>query len=120
MSFFDIEITNDNDFQIINIKGYLDAHTTPELESRLQKLLSENRYKWVINLNNLDYIASAGLGVFMEFVESLRNQAGDLVFCCANEKIYKIFDLLGFPMIFKFYSTTEEAMQFFADKGSIA
>ena len=113
MGYFAIDTKNEEQVQLVNVKGYLDAHTTPELEMRLQDLITDNQNKLVIDLESLEYIASAGLGVFMEFVEPVREKNGDLVFCNANEKIYKIFDLLGFPLIFKFFPSSKDAINFF-------
>ena len=113
MGYFAIDTQIQEQIQLVNIKGFLDAHTTPELEMRLQKLITDNQNKLVIDLKSLEYIASAGLGVFMEFVEPVREKEGDLVFCNANDKIFKIFDLLGFPLIFKFFPSTQDAIHFF-------
>jgi len=113
MNEFNLKQKSIEDINIIELKGYLDAHTAPKLEDAISNLVNTNQYKIIVNFSDLDYISSAGLGVFMAFIETVRNKGGDIKFSAMNEKIYKIFDLIGFPRIYEFYSTDEEAIQKF-------
>jgi anti-sigma B factor antagonist len=61
----------------------------------------------------LNYISSAGLGVFMAFIENIRDKGGDIKFSSMSEKIYNVFDLIGFPLIYEFYKSDDEAIQKF-------
>ncbi len=113
MSDFSIEKTERGDATVLRLAGMLDAHTTPQMEKAFEDLIAEEKYKIVVNLKNLDYISSAGLGVFMAFVETMRENGGDIKFCEAPEKIYGVFDLLGFPVLYEFYAAEEEASEKF-------
>ena len=64
----------------------------------------------VLNLSNLTYISSAGLGVLMGFIEEIRENLGDIKFTKPIPKVYKVFHLLGFTTLFKIYSIEEEAI----------
>ncbi len=112
-SIFETKIINDSSFTIIKISGYLDAHTAPQLEKVISELFSDNVINFVINFHNLEYISSAGLGVFMSFIEEIRDQNGDIVLCEMNDKIYSIFDLLGFPLLFKIFKNERDAFAVF-------
>lgn len=101
------------DISVLNIRGYLDAHTAPDFEKSLKTLLNEKRYKIVVDLDGLQYISSAGLGVFMGFVEEIRENAGDIKISSASQKVYKVFDLLGFPSLYEFFENPEEAARKF-------
>ncbi len=98
------------DVSIIDLDGYLDAHTAPELESMFDKLITDKCYRTVVNFSDLTYISSAGLGVFMAFVETMRENEGDIKFSNMTEGVYNIFDLLGFPMLYEFFDKEEEAI----------
>ncbi len=78
MSDFKVHQRDGEDVSVIELKGYLDAHTAPDLENAFQKLLTEKRYNIVVNCRDLSYISSAGLGVFMAYVEDVRNNKGDI------------------------------------------
>jgi anti-sigma B factor antagonist len=98
------------DINIIELKGYLDAHTAPRLEEAISNLIQNNQFKIIVNFSELNYISSAGLGVFMAFIETVRSRGGDIKFTAMNEKIYNIFDLIGFPKIYEFYKSDEDAI----------
>ncbi len=114
MEMFEVGRSDDGDISILYIKGYLDAHTAPKLEQELQNLIDEEKYKIVVNFNELSYISSAGLGVFMGFIETIREKKGDIKLSNMNPKIYRVFDLLGFPTLYDILDTDEEAKKKFA------
>ncbi len=102
--------------EIIYLKGILDAHSAPYLENSISDSISSGISYLIFNLKELEYISSAGLGVFMAFIEDLRNNNGDIKFAELNEKIYTIFELLGFHLIFDILNTTEQAIEYFNQK----
>ena len=105
------------DVRVIDLNGYLDAHTAPELESAFDNLITDKNYRVVVNFRDLTYISSAGLGVFMAFVEPMRENQGDIKFSNMTENVYNIFDLLGFPMLYEFYDDEKEAIDKYNQKG---
>jgi anti-sigma B factor antagonist len=111
---FDIECTTiGDDVRRLAVKGYLDAHTAPDLEKVIGEELSNGNIKMIVNFSNLEYISSAGLGVFMVYIEDIRSKAGDLKLTSLSEKVFTVFDLLGFPMLFDILNTDEEALEKF-------
>lgn len=116
MTEFNLNIRTQDEVNIIDLKGYLDAHTAPKLEEAIANLIQNNKYKIIVNFSDLKYISSAGLGVFMAFIENVRNNGGDIKFSSMNEKIYNIFDLIGFPLIYEFYNSDEEAIKKFSNQ----
>ncbi len=117
MADFNVNLRDVGNVSVIDVKGYLDAHTAPELENVFNKLLDEKQFKVVVNFNDLKYISSAGLGVFMAYVETMRENKGDIKFSNMKESVYNIFDLLGFPILYEFYKEEPEAIQKFNLQG---
>lgn len=113
MENFDVRREDKSDVSILQIKGFLDAHTAPKFEQAIQNLVSENRFKIVVSMSDLNYISSAGLGVFMGFIEEIRESGGDIKLCSMSPKVFKVFDLLGFPALYEFFDKDEEAMEKF-------
>lgn len=114
MEDFSIQNKEMEGIDILYLEGFLDAHTSVELEQALENLISNNKYKIVVNFERLTYISSAGLGVFMAFIETARNNAGDIKLCSMSEKIYNIFDMLGFPILFEIYKEENSAIEKFS------
>lgn len=113
MANFDVNVRKVDTVNVIDVSGYLDAHTAPELESAFNQLITSEQYKVVVNFDNLSYISSAGLGVFMAYVETMRENKGDIKFTNLQENVYSIFDLLGFPMLYEFFKEEQEAIEKF-------
>jgi anti-sigma B factor antagonist len=102
-----------DEIEFMFLEGFLDAHTAPILETAIQESLGSGKYKIIMNFENLDYISSAGLGVFMSFIEEIRNNSGDIKMCGMNEKVFSVFDLLGFPMLFDIDNNEQELIKKF-------
>lgn len=110
-----LEITEEiiDDITILRLKGFLDANTAPNLESKIEELINSSKYKVIVNFRELDYISSAGLGVFMSQIETLRDNNGDLKMSDMQSKVYSVFELLGFPMIFEICDNQQECINKF-------
>ena len=116
MAEFQIQTNSNAEIDIIGLTGYLDAHTAPQLESSFTSLIEKSRYRVVVDFHNLKYISSAGLGVFMAFIETLRENDGDIKLAAMQPNVYEIFDLLGFPMLYEIFQSVEEAIQKFKNQ----
>lgn len=117
MADFNVAVREVGKVKIIDVKGYLDAHTAPELENAFNKLIDQNNFNVVVNFDHLSYISSAGLGVFMAYVETMRENKGDIKFSNMQDGVYNIFDLLGFPMLYEFFNDEKEAVDKFNQEG---
>ena len=117
MSDFKVAQREQDSINVLELKGYLDAHTAPKLEEALQNLLNTSRFNIVINCRDLSYISSAGLGVFMAFIEDVRKHNGDIKLTNMSPKVYNVFDLLGFPLLYEIFKEEQEAVTRFFDKG---
>ena len=113
MEKFEINRIDNGSMTILHLAGFLDAHTAPHLEENIQQLIDEGRYKIIMNFENLTYISSAGLGVFMGFIEEIRTKNGDIKMCSMTPKIFRVFDLLGFPTLYEIVQNETEAQKKF-------
>lgn len=113
MDEFTITEKKTGDLVILYLNGFLDAHTSSVLEKKFEELLSKKLYKVIINFAGLSYISSAGLGVFMAYIETLRSNSGDIKLSNMSDKIYNIFDMLGFPILFNIVKDESEAVTLF-------
>ncbi len=119
MAEFNTEILDKGDISVIIVSGYLDAHTAPTLENNFTDLIDQNKFKIVVNFQDLAYISSAGLGVFMAYIEKIRDNSGDIKLTNMNDKVYNIFDLLGFPLLYEIFKTEDEALKKFNESNEV-
>jgi len=115
MSNFSVGFRSNGQVQILDLKGELDAHTASDLEAAIQKCQSSNQVHILINGGGLLYISSAGLGVFMAYIEEIRELGGDIKIAALQPKVYNVFDLLGFPMLFDILETEVMALGKFTE-----
>jgi len=118
MKNFKINRRKTGEYHIIELEGELDAHTASILEDELKSLISDQNFNIIVNFSDLDYIASAGLGVFMAYIEDVRDLGGDIKLTNMNDRVYNVFDLLGFPTLYDILKDEEDAIKSFSKSGA--
>jgi anti-sigma B factor antagonist len=98
---FSIQTTIEDRLSIIIIEGFVDAHTAPQFENAIQSEIEAGRHYIIVNCEKLNYISSAGLGVFMSFIEEVRERGGDIKICGLTPKVKHTFEILGFQDLFE-------------------
>lgn len=81
----------------ISLTGRLDTTTAPDLENEIKGNI-DGVENLVFNLENLDYISSAGLRVFLS-TQKIMNKQGSMVVKNCAEEIMEIFEVTGFSDI---------------------
>jgi anti-sigma B factor antagonist len=100
---------------VVAVEGFVDAHTAPDFEQHIQDEIEAGRCRIVVDCAQLSYISSAGLGVFMGFIEEARERGGDIKICGVVPKVRQVFDLLGFDAIFHMLEDVPAAVKSFAE-----
>ena len=111
-----IETDNQAGIMVLQVQGYIDTTTSPELERSLQSLLKQKSYQIVMDLGGVDYISSAGWGIFISEIKELREHGGDLKLARMSSDVSEVFELLEFSNILQSFQTVEEALKGFAVK----
>ena len=111
---FALQTAQQGDLTIITLEGFVDAHTAPNFESAVQAELDAGRSKIIVDCAKLNYISSAGLGVFMSFIEEIRELGGDIKIIGLVPKVRHTFEILGFQDIFEMLDDLDTAAQRFA------
>ncbi len=82
------------------IRGFLDAHTVDHFERSLDEAQEKGFKTIILDFSSLDYISSAGIGSLMNYTKIMKDKGGELIILRPTDKVYRIFDLLGFSKIF--------------------
>jgi len=118
MKNFEINHKKVRSYDVLELSGELDAHTASQLENSLKNLIDNDKHQIIVNCQQLDYIASAGLGVFMAYIEDVRSLGGDIKLTNMNSKVYNVFDLLGFPTLYDILEEESDAIKKFENDES--
>ncbi len=98
-----------NQISVIKVGGYIDTTTSSEVERALNALLKQGRFRIIVDLGNVDYISSAGWGIFISEIKTIRENYGDLKLVKMIPDVYEIFELLEFHHILDVFDSIEEA-----------
>jgi anti-sigma B factor antagonist len=93
----------------IQIFGDVDAASSINLDKAFDKALSLKKKKILIDCTNLDYIASAGLGVFISYIEPFKENNINFILFGLNPKVKDVFTILGLDKLLKIEDTKEAA-----------
>ncbi len=100
---------------IINLDGRLDAHTCESVEAFFREKMENGQYKFVMNMENVEFIDSAGLRVVLVVARDLRNKhKGDLHFALLQPAVSRVFEISGLNNVLYIYNNSENAVQGFS------
>lgn len=107
----------DGGIVLIDASGFLDAHTFEEMENLIEDFFRRQVFKIIVRLSGLDYISSAGAGVFIGAVGTATQNGGNVVLLDPSANVKEVFDLLGLSQIFPIVFAEEEAVSYFQESG---
>lgn len=90
----------------------LDASNTGELKHDIAPVLEANT-KLVIDLSQLRFVDSSGLGAILSCLRQLSSKGGDLKLSGMQKQVRAVFELVRMHRIFDIYGTREEAVRAF-------
>ncbi len=101
------------DATVVTIRTELDANTAHRAKEAMDELIQGGEIRLVVDLSNLDYIDSAGLGVLVSTLKGVRAKGGDLRLCGVKDPVKMIFDLTRLSKVFKIFPDREQALSSF-------
>ena len=101
----------------VRVDGVIDTTTASELEEVIDSLLKRERYSMVLDLAGVDYISSAGWGIFISHIRDIRANGGDIKLANMVSNVYEIYELLEFDKVLRVYRSVDEARNDFQGSG---
>ena len=105
----DIKRIHEDGFDSILIIGEVDASSSIELDNAISEAVESGEKKFLIDCSSLDYISSAGLGVFMSYIEEFKKNDITLIIHGLNDKVANVFEILGLDQLLTIKLNKEEA-----------
>ncbi|PRY89236.1 STAS domain-containing protein [Mongoliibacter ruber] len=107
----EIKTIKEEKYSILQLEGEVDASNSVELDSSIQQLLEAGETGILVDASSLEYISSAGLGVFMSYLEDFHEKNIKMVIFGLKEKVYQVFVILGLDKLMNIKNTKEEALE---------
>jgi anti-sigma B factor antagonist len=96
--------------EVIDVQGEIDIYTAPRLRELLIHLVSTGSYQLVVNLDQVGFLDSTGLGVLVGGLRRVRARDGSLHLVCTQPRILKILRITGLTEVLGIYETVDQAI----------
>ena len=106
----DLYSREENGVDVVEVEGKLNTGASPDLEKFLSSILDKGGTKILLNLENLDYIASTGLRVILSTGKKLARVGGKLAICSPNITVMDVLKMSGFNQMFNIYDKEDQAL----------
>ncbi len=105
-----VEILSDleNDIYKIQVIGEVDASSSIHLDQSINEATKKSK-KIVVDCQKLEYISSAGLGVFMSYINELKEKKIQMVLFGLSDKVKHVFQILGLDQLLNIVDSYDEA-----------
>lgn len=89
---------------VVKVKGRIDSQTAPELARVLKGIIEADRFRIVLDMEDVEFTSSAGLRVFIDVQKTCKRwNRGELVMAAPPAPIREALDLAGFTRFFSIY-----------------
>lgn len=107
-----VEITTNIDSAVytIYVNGEVDASSSIHLDNALEDAFNNNS-KILVDLEKLEYISSAGLGVFISRLEEIKEKGIELILYGMKDNVEQVFQILGLENLMLIKKDRKEALQ---------
>jgi len=106
----DIKHIEEERLQILEVNGEVDASSSIHLDNAMRESIDRKK-DIIVDLNGLEYISSAGLGVFMSYLQEMETKGLGFVLFGLNEKVLETFEILGLDQLLVIKKNIEEARE---------
>ena len=102
--------TKDNSL-IVKLKGELDHHSSESIRLKIDNNYNGNNHlNMVMDLNELTFMDSSGIGLIMGRYRNVVENKGVLLIVCDNNAIKRMLDMSGLLKIIKLYPSLDIAL----------
>jgi anti-anti-sigma factor len=89
------------------------------LRERVNDLIGRGKLKFVVDLKDVIYIDSCGLGVLIAKLVSVRNKGGDLKLLHMSPRSHRVFEICKLDDVFDSYDTEDGAVASFTSRENV-
>ncbi|MBI4260659.1 MAG: STAS domain-containing protein [Actinobacteria bacterium] len=106
----DLQTERRDGVSVVSLRGEIDVYTAPRLRQALIDLIGEGATDIVVDMAEVDFLDSTGLGVLVGGLKRVKAKEGSLSLVVTQDKILKIFDITGLSKVFPIFGTVDEAV----------
>jgi anti-sigma B factor antagonist len=105
-----LDTREQDDRTIVQVGGEIDVYTAPKLRECLVDLVNTGKFHLVIDMEQVEFLDSTGLGVLVGGLKRVRTHEGSLQLVCTQERLLKIFSITGLTKVFPIHDSVDAAI----------
>lgn len=105
-----LETREQDGHTLLAIAGEIDVYTAPKLRDKITELVNAGHHSLILDMENVDFLDSTGLGVLVGGLKKIRAQDGTMALICSQDRLLKIFKITGLAKVFTIYSSETAAL----------
>ncbi len=109
----EIKSRQQDDVAVISLNGRLDLASGATLKDHMKQQFEKGVTSIHLNLSDVDFINSSGLGALVSIMKEIRLMKGRLTLSNLASYVQEIFEITQLSHIFEIYATEEEALSSF-------
>jgi len=103
-----IATTPGSDRYVITVSGEVDLATSPDLDAAIIAALDSGAGSLVVDLTDVSFMDSSGLGVIVRGLKRCREADKDLDLVITNERVLKVFGITGLDQVIPIHDSLED------------
>jgi anti-sigma B factor antagonist len=112
----DISVKEQNSLCTFYLKGRLDLTSSSELKEKVKESLDQGKLNILLNLTQVDFINSSGLGTLVSTLKEVRTAQGRIALCCLAPYVQEIFEITQLSHIFDIFTGESDAQAALSQK----
>ena len=114
---FSVTIRQAGSISLLDVSGRLTSFETGALRESISRLLKQDRKNIVLNLSELQYLDSSGIGELARVYVSVVKEGGQMKVVGLSPKVEEILKITQLYQVFPEFPSEEAALQSFPESG---
>ena len=106
----ELKIRKNGDVYIIDVTGEMDLYNSYKLKELVMKMLEKSVKNFIINLEQVDYIDSSGIGALIYICSTIKKMNLNLAIANIHGSVKKVIELTKLMRYFPIANSIEEAL----------
>jgi len=102
-------VSESNGWTVVHVSGDIDVYTAPALRNKLNETVEGGGHRLVVDLGDVGFVDSTGLGSLIGVFKHLRSQEGEMRLAAAQPNVVRVIEITGLDKVFDNQPSVEEA-----------
>jgi len=95
----------------VKLSGEVDVYTSPRVRTAMLSLLDSGCSSLIVDLSEVDYLDSSGLGILVAGLKRAREHSGEVFLVSPKPRIVHVLEVTGLDKVFRILGSVDEAVE---------